>query len=399
MDDAETGRVLAARRRIGKFSVLSGLVALADFMFGAVYVDELLRIGFSPAFIGIAFFVAFLVSTAVEVPSGDWGDRYGQRRVAWIGLVMWGMALVAFLFLTGIPALLVAVLTVWSVGQSLYSGAPIALTMNEIPPDLKNERLRVMRMANVAKWAGSATGALTAFLGLQVLSASQSIAIAGGVLMLLALWLRLGWRESSRVTPEHDDDGFWVRLRAGWSPALWPLLLMMVLSSALLSVFLFAWQPLMARAAVVAPSGYGLVLLGLSAVAALGAWMTRFRRPGHGVDMIIALALAAAALALAGAIPLAAVTLPALDVVELTTSYAMTALGTDAHAIFEDRYRNMLWSVFSAANGIAMGLADLLFGRLWDAAGMGKALTGAGACGIAVCLIAALIRQHPNQSE
>ena len=154
-----------ARVAVNRLTLLTLLVGFADFVFGTVYVTLMLRADISPSEIGLGFFVAFALSTVVEVPSGDWGDRWGQRRIASIGLVAWGVALIAFAQSANMPIVMLASLCIWSIGQALYSGAPVSLTINSIPNDFPELRTRAVLMQNVAKWAGSAAGAGAVFLG------------------------------------------------------------------------------------------------------------------------------------------------------------------------------------------------------------------------------------------
>lgn len=359
-----------------------------------MYVDVLLRAGLSPASIGGGFFAAFAVSTLVEIPSGDWGDRWGQRRIAATGLALWGTALAVFAIAQDAPVVLLASLVAWSVGQALFSGAPVSLTINAISPSMRDLRLRAVRAANVAKWVGSAAGGLAVFVGVLAVDAHVLIGVAGGLLAVLAVWVRLGWPESERSAPSESERRLWQRLRAGWTPQLGPLLAMTMLSSALLSVLLFAWQPLFAQTTGLPVSLNGAVLFTMTVIAALGAWLTRFReRFRRGWDTGIASAVVAATILFAGAMPGIASTIVALSVAELLTSYCLTALAMDAHGVFEDRYRNMLWSVFSAAMGVAMAVTDLVFGLLWDASGLTTALTWAGAVGLGFVTITVITQQ------
>lgn len=397
-DSTETAALhQVARSATARLVILTGFIGIADFAFGAVYVDVLLRAGLTPASIGIGFFAAFAVSTLVEIPSGDWGDRWGQRRLAVIGLMLWGAALVVFAIAQDAPVVLLATLVLWSVGQALFSGAPISLTINAISPSLRDLRLRALRAANVAKWVGSAAGGLAVFVGVLAVDAHVLIGVAGGILIILAVWVRLGWPEAERFAPRESERRLWQRLRAGWTSTLGPLLVMTMLASALLSVLLFAWQPLVAQTTGLPVSANGGVLFVMTVIAALGAWLTRFRdKLRGGWDTGITLAVIAAIVLFAGAIPGVVSTVLALSVVELLTSYCLTALAMDAHGVFDDRYRNMLWSVFSAAMGVAMAVTDLVFGLLWDALGLTPALAWAGAIGLGLVVITVVAQQVIN---
>lgn len=378
-----------AHRAVHRLAVLTAFVGIADFIFGAVYVNVLLSAGASPTLIGIGFFCAFAVSTIVEIPSGDMGDRWGQRRVAVSGLTLWGVALIAFGIAHNAPVALLATLAVWSVGQALFSGAPLSLTINVISPSATDLRARAVRWANIAKWGGSATGGIAVFVGALVIETHILISISGAILVFLALWVRFGWPESERFEPGEAEGQLWQRLRAGWKPTLWPVLLMTMVSSALLSVILFTWQPLTAQTTGLPVTANGAVLFVLTAMAALGAWLTRFRDVfrAPGWDIRIALTIVTVGMLLAGTMPGAVTTVLALTTAELLTSYCLTALAMDAHLVFADRYRNLLWSVFSAAIGVSMAATDLVFGLLWDAVGLSSSLAWAGIVGLGVVVV------------
>ena len=124
-------------------------------------------------------------------------------------------------------------------------------------------------------------------------------------------------------------------------------------------------------------------------MAALGAWLTRFRDVfrAPGWDIRIALTIVTVGMLLAGTMPGAVTTVLVLTTAELLTSYCLTALAMDAHLVFADRYRNLLWSVFSAAIGVSMAATDLVFGLLWDAVGLSSSLAWAGIVGLGVVVV------------
>lgn len=99
---------------------------------------------------GVAFFASLVVGTVVEVLSGDWGDRYGNRRMTVAGLALWGAGLIAFAFVTSLVGL-VLTLACWSMGQAIYSGAPLALTVNAISAENTALRQAAVRWSQVSR--------------------------------------------------------------------------------------------------------------------------------------------------------------------------------------------------------------------------------------------------------
>ncbi|WP_298229617.1 MFS transporter [Gryllotalpicola sp.] len=348
-----------------KFLVLTFVVVAADFTFGGVYVQVLLDRGLSTGFIGTTLFGVLIASSFIEIPSGDWGDRFGQRRLTILGLLSWGIGLVAFGLTDFVPITVLALL-LWSVGQALYSGAPISLAINSIPTEDGDARQRLVKAANVTKWIGSTAGGLLVLFGALQFNVEVAIVVAGAGMLLVALWVRLAWPESERVEVD-PSAGMFSRLRRNWSPQLWPLLLLFVVTSALLSLLLFAWQPLAVSVIHLPESFLGLALVVLTAVAAAGAAATRFeseRLAKHNVDIWVLLALSGGFLAVADLSPWLAGA--AILVSEFTISAALTLGASRAHAIFRDDSRNLLWSAFGWSSSIAMALADLLLGWTWD---------------------------------
>jgi len=357
---------------VRRFVRLTGLVAAASFVFGATYVVELLDRGFSPTVVSTAFFCALAASTVLEVVSGDWGDRFGQRRMAVGGLVLWGAGLVVF----GIShsfGLLVVALVLWALGQATYSGAPTALIVNAIPPGDAARRRAAVRWGQTARFAGAVVAGVLVLLRPPGLSPAGLIVAAGCALLVLAGYVRL------RLPYVRADAPLPGRLTArigrAWSGRLDALLTLCVVNAGLLSVFLFAWQPVATTVIGLGGRWLGALLSGLTALAALGAWAARFTVEHHRVrdlDLYLGTAVTAVALAVMGTSAVAAWT--AFVTVEVAAGYVVAVAATRAHAEFPDASRNVLWSMFSAAMGTSMAVADLALGLVWDRVGLAVAL-------------------------
>lgn len=225
-----------------KFLLLTFIVVVADFIFGGVYVQVLLSRGLSASLIGTVFFTVGVISSFIEIPSGDWGDRFGQRKLTVIGLLCWGLGLVLFGVSTLIPVTICALL-LWTVGQALYSGAPLSLAINSIPEQYTQQRERLVRYANVLKWVGSSVGGLLVLVGAMKLNLSVTVALGGLALLACALWVKLGWPESELFHPGKGTN-LLSRVKSSWNHELSALILLFAAASSLLSFLLFAWQPL-----------------------------------------------------------------------------------------------------------------------------------------------------------
>lgn len=392
--------IAAEYRHVWRLALMALLVSVADFIFGAVYVSVMLHADFSPENIGVIFFIAFVVSTIFEIPSGDWGDRFGHRKIGALGLVLWGSSLVGFILALRVRILMFLALILWSVGQALYSGAPISLTLNTIPAQQKSARRAAVRMSSIAKWVGATLGGATVFTGSKAVDTSTLILCAGILLLFLAGWMCLCWGESVPAPVAERESNIVRRVKASWNRQM---SLVLVASSATalgLSVLLFIWQPLVTSIAGVDERFNGLVLLGMTALAGCGAFLSRFdERLPAPVSIVAASNLAGALLALMSAIPSVWSVFIAIGMMEVVLSYAGTVVAVRAHELFPDDARNLLWSVFSAVIGMSMALADLLFGFLWTSIGILPALAVAGVVIIVLgCGIGALWRFVPSKS-
>lgn len=377
---------------------LAGLTlftSVGDFIFGAVYVTIMLNAGFTPKTVGTLFFIAFVISTVFEIPSGDWGDRYGHRTIATIGLIVWGSALVAFQIALHIKILMVLVLTLWSIGQALYSGAPLALTLNSIPEEEKSTRQAAVRCANVAKWFGAALGAGLVVLGAIKLDSVSLVTLAGFTLLILSAWMRLTWNDSLQLS-QNDRTGAnlaW-RLSKSWSREMTFLLLISAVVALTLSILLFAWQPLVSMVLDADERFNGVILLCMTILAGVGAYLSKFESvlPKHA-SYFAPIVISGLLFVLIGAIPNLCSVFLAIGVVEMLLGYANTVVAIRAHDLFPDSARNLLWSVFSASIGISMAFSDLLFGLLWNGRGITQALQVSGALIVTIAISIGILRR------
>jgi hypothetical protein len=262
----------------------------------------------------------------------------------------------------------------WSVGQAFYSGAPIALSVNAISADNKSLRRAIVRWGQVARWIGGVLGGLVVLLGARVPGMRAIIVCAGATLVISAVYVQLRWPEITR-SAGHRHGNMLGRIRSAWRPELAGLLVVTAGSMGLLSTFLFAWQPTVTSVLRLESRWLGSLLVGLTALAAIGSWSAKFtwaRLARHHYDLWILLAVGGVLLSVMALSPMAAVI--ALIGVELITGYVLIAAATRAHGIFVDASRNLLWSVFSATMGAVMALIDLIFGQAWHHFGLARAL-------------------------
>lgn len=384
-----------SRTVTARLCLLVAIVGLADFVFGATYVNLLASRGMSTSLMGVAFFAATVVGTLVEIPSGDLGDRVGQRLVGGCGLVVWGASLIILAAVVGGFGAFLS-LIMWQVGQALYSGAPISLSVNLIAQSDVVGRTAVVRYSNVVGWLASASGGVAVFFATGTLSPSLLILCSGMLLFVAGAWMILWW-PAQRSVPSAErsvlPQSMIERVRLGWSRKLSRLLTLVVLNAACLSVLLFAWQLLLSSLPGDHGSYSGVFLFGMALSAALGSWLTRFDSSLHGRLIGIPVAIVAAGVGLvwsSSSMDLGTLA-AAFAVTELACGYGTTLAWSRAHQSFEDHSRNLFSSLFSACSATAMGVTDLWFGYLADVLGVRHAVATGGAAFAVVATVVCIV--------
>lgn len=362
------------KRLVRRFLALIAVVFLADFVFGAMYVQHMVAIGMSPALIGVAFAVAIVLSTVVETPSGAWGDRYGNRRMAVAGLAMWGLSLVLFSQAGQAWAVIVALVAQF-VGRAIYSGAPMTLVLNQIPEDQPDARAVVVKSAQVTRWGAAALGAASVGLFGAHLPVATMVLICGVAMTATAVWVQMTW---SRGVVRAAGDGPTVvghivtGVRFLGNAKQLVVLVLTLWQVAMFSIMVFAWQPVVVAEFGLADTQLGWTLLVLSVATALGAVASRWVKDvtttwlvGASVGMAASLAVAS----LGGAF-----TVIGYLAAEFLCGVLGTMLAVRSNAMFPDAQRNTLLSLYSTLSGLVMALTDQVFGLLWNGNGIMSAL-------------------------
>ncbi|MEE2046608.1 MFS transporter, partial [Nocardiopsis tropica] len=176
---------LREKSLLRRFSVFVLAAAVADCLFGAVFVTVLLERGVDPWLLGSVLAAAHLVGLVVEAPSGALGDRYGHRRLMVVGLALWGAGFAAFGLADALATTALA-LVLWAFGYHLYSGTPTALVVNRIGSRDRAARIaRTVRYGQVARRSGAVLGAASVMVAGAWLPADLLVAAGGGLLVLL----------------------------------------------------------------------------------------------------------------------------------------------------------------------------------------------------------------------
>ncbi|RTE49776.1 MFS transporter [Actinobaculum sp. 352] len=347
---------------------LSGAVAFADFLFGAVYVTLLLGRAISPSLLGTMFAVSTGLSIVLEAPSGALADRYGHRRLLSIGLVVWGSSLILLATATS-HIVTLAALILWTCGMALQSGTIAPLVINRTAQDQRERLIQtLMRWTQTAHWLCSALGAATVYVVGTVLDTKSIVFAAGCVLLTLACIAHIAFRESTAKSPQT----VWSSLKEsfGWvlSPIVRPLVLASAASSLGMTVIVVTWQP------VLSPQGdvrlNGLILIGLTAAAALGSWLPKPLAISPKNQTIVGLGL------IAGGLAAGSVTVPVVGYLfaEFGLGLTLTASGAWQQLSFTDSQRNTQYSTIASIGLVAALVANTLLGWLWDSIGLANAI-------------------------
>ncbi|MGY4644241.1 MFS transporter [Cellulomonas sp. URHB0016] len=375
------------RRLVRQFWWLVGLVSVADFVFGAVFVFHMRDRGLPAATIGGLLAAAGLAATLVEAPSGAWGDRFGQRQLIVWGLVLWGTGLLVFAFATTQAAFATGLL-VWTTGIALHSGAAVSLLVNTLNASGEQQRAEsAVRASQVVRWVASAAGAAFVAVSGAWLDPQHLIAAAGVLLLPTALWVRLSW-------PDARDAGaqpVWRSLRRGVALAVRGesllVLLLVVLSSASVGIVILTWQPVALGVLHLAPSSLGIALFALTAASALGAFATRWTR--HLRPPVLAAGLV---VALDGLLLLTTVGPFGAAVgfvgAEVVIGAVLAVIAVWSQQIFPDALRTTMTSVMGTAMGATVAATNAVVGRLWEATGIVTAVAvAAGVVGSLACVL------------
>ncbi|MGW7197587.1 MFS transporter [Streptomyces chryseus] len=374
---------------VTKVWVLSGLVALADFVFGAVFVTVMGGSGLSASLIGGLLAGTSVTSLVLEAPSGAWGDRYGHKRLVVLGLALWGAGFLLFARSTTAFAFGAAIV-LWASGLALYSGAAQSLLINTLNASGDEHRgTGAIRGAETVRWSAAALGACLVAAGAWVVDTRTSITFAGIVLVCAAVWVAAGWPES----PKGGGLTLWRSLASGYRLVLSrecrPLLFFSVLAAIDLGVIILTWQPAALAAGGLTTRWLGLVLLVLSVAAAAGAAATRWTARADPALLLGALLLGLNLALLCGYWGGVGTGIAYLGA-EFCVGAALTSLAVWGQQVFPDALRATATSVLGTATGITIALTHGVMGALWDRLGLTPAVTLVaallGACALAAGL-------------
>ncbi|QNE34618.1 MFS transporter [Leifsonia shinshuensis] len=372
------------RSLIVKVWVLTGTVAVADFIFGATFVTLMGQRGLGAALVGGLLSLTAVTALLIETPSGAWGDRFGHKRLVSCGLALWGAGLLVFSVASN-PAVFAAAILLWSGGLALYSGASTALLVNTLNSEgLSHHGEHAIRGSETIRWASAALGAVLVALAGWAMADGVSIAISGGLLVTAAVWVTFTWPDSPRRSGSPIGRSMQRGVRYILSRKGRLLLALSVLAAIDLAIVILTWQPMTVDVVGFDAGLLGIVLLVLTLSTAAGAWTTRWTRrcsPEVVVGATLSIVNASLALVLLGAVG----AIVAYVLAEFLIGIALTTLAVWAQATFPDSIRATATSLVGSATGVTMAITNGLMGQLWQALGLTSAV--AWSAGVLVALL------------
>jgi predicted MFS family arabinose efflux permease len=372
---------------IARVWVVTGVVAVADFVFGATFVAFMQSHGLSGAVIGALLSITGITSVFLEAPSGAWGDRHGHKRLVVVGLALWGIGFVTFAFADATPVFALGILF-WAAGLAIYSGAAVSLLINTLKSvGHEHQGETAVRGAETARWVAATIGAVIVAASAWALSMQMSIMASGLLLIGIAGWVLLRWPDS----PSRSQSSVMRSLREGCAFLLAPsrrlLLVCTVLTSVDLAIVILTWQPLALQVVGLDAHFLGLALLVLSAAVAVGAISSRAAPWPPPVTACASLLLLNGCLALAsvGAVGASSAVIGA----EFFLGITLTTLAVWGQRLFPDRIRATTTSVLGTISGVAIAVTNASMGQLWDGLGLQRAITVVATAMIATTVVVA----------
>ena len=164
--------------------------------------------GFSLTQIGIAE-AGFLIGlTLLEVPTGAIADRYGRSFSLMLGCLVLIGAILVFAFTASFPILMVSFL-LWSVAETLLSGADLALLYDSLKALKREEEYeKIAGRGEGLLWAGAALGVLIGGPVAQAVSTQFTIFV-GAATLSLAVAVSWAMTEAPHLEAGSPQHSYW----------------------------------------------------------------------------------------------------------------------------------------------------------------------------------------------
>ena len=251
--------------------------ALLSFMLWLpIWVVFLQGRGVSLTQIGLLEAVAWVISAAVEVPSGAIADRWGRKTSMALGYLAYSIAMFLILTKALSPSFILGY-ALWNSGFAFVSGADSALLYDSLKADARESE--AARQSGRYQAIGQASQGLAALLGAALATVNITLCfVICGIGGLIATSLILTVKEPPTAEEGVDRLSYWQNLRAALRiAARRPLVRVLLLLSAILFtvpliVYYFLLQPYALEVGLPIAS-LGLVVVGVQATSVLASWL------------------------------------------------------------------------------------------------------------------------------
>lgn len=387
------------RSLLRRFTAYSLGTSLADFVYGAVFVTIFLGRGAEPWMVGSIMAGANLVGLLMEAPSGALGDRYGHRRLLFVGLLSWGTG---FMLVGAAPTLPLTLMgmCLGTIGFALHSGTMSAILINRVGARDRTARIaRIVRVGALSGRIGSALGAALVMVAGTWLPAGPLVACGGLLLLSLAALAPLSFPDA----PGRPDRRIGVIVLESVSQVLSrrfaPMVALAMGAMSATVLLVASWQPMLLERFGQDVRLNGLFLLVMTLSLAAGATAARWvhpRRPhvwGPPAAIAIGVPLVLAA---HGVVPL----IVGLIAAEFLIGLAGVVAGVWHQLMFTDADRNTMFSTISTLALLAGVATSFSFGLLWDLWGLPIAVSVMASVSVIGGIASlALIRLFPESTE
>lgn len=129
------------RRTMAGYLTMTFPYAVADSLFGAVYVAAMGTRNLPVTYIGIVLGVGSAALAILDYPSGNVADSWGRKKTVILGFLVWGVSLIAYGKSTSMGGFVVS-MVVWALGVALISGVPQSWIVDELIRQGKRDRLK-----------------------------------------------------------------------------------------------------------------------------------------------------------------------------------------------------------------------------------------------------------------
>ncbi len=185
------------------YGYMSLTVILGEALFGFGFTAFMYNRGLSIAMIGMLSAIADFSMMILDYPTGNLADKYGRKKIAGIGFLIYGMGYIVFALSQGFTLFATAAI-IRALGASLISGAPVSWYIGELHKigeyDYKDHGISSVR--GVSFLVGSGAGVVAA--SLTDISLALPI-LMGGVLLIASGCITLICFEDNYGKGEHHN--------------------------------------------------------------------------------------------------------------------------------------------------------------------------------------------------